>query len=202
MIAIVDYGVGNLRSVEKALQQVGAQTVVTSDGQTILDAGGVVVPGVGAFRDGMAQLRRQGLDRVICMVAAQGKPLLGICLGMQLLFESSEEMGFCEGLALLEGRVVRFPATGLKIPQTGWNRLWFAQQHPLLGGLSDGCYVYFNHSYFCQATAQEVVLAHAEYGIRYPVAVGCERVFGVQFHPEKSQEIGLRILRNFVEMAR
>lgn len=202
MIAIVDYGSGNLRSVEKALQQVGAQTVITSDGQIILNAGGVVLPGVGAFGDGMVELRRQGLDRVIRLVAVQGKPLLGICLGMQLLFESSEEMGFCEGLALLAGRVVRFPATGLKIPQTGWNRLWFAQQHPLLEGLSDGCYVYFNHSYYCHVASQEIVLAHAEYGICYPVAVGCGRVLGVQFHPEKSQEIGLRILRNFVEMTR
>jgi len=200
MIAVVDYGIGNLRSVEKALQQVGAQTVIAGDGQTILDAEGLVLPGVGAFGDGMKELRCHGLDRLIRMAVMQGKPLLGICLGMQLLFESSEELGFCEGLALLAGRVVRFPDTGLKIPQTGWNRIWFVQQHPLLDGLPEGCYVYFNHSYCCQPASQEVVLAQAEYGIRYPAVVGYGRVFGVQFHPEKSQEIGLRILRNFVEM--
>jgi len=199
MIVLVDYGIGNLRSVEKALQAVGAAVRLIDDPQAILGADKIVLPGVGAFGDGMAGLRQRRLVETICEAAQRGIPLLGICLGMQLLFESSEEMGMQAGLGLLPGRVQRFPSSNLKIPHTGWNQLEFQAGAPLLKGLESGCYAYFNHSYYCEPADPRLVLARASYGLSYASVVGKGRCFGVQFHPEKSQAVGLRILRNFVE---
>jgi glutamine amidotransferase len=197
-VALIDYGIGNLRSVEKALQAVGAETCLTSEAEVILAADKVVLPGVGAFGDGMAGLRERGLVEVVQQVVDQGRPFLGICVGMQLLFEASEEMGEHAGLGLLPGRVKRFPENELKIPQTGWNQLQFTAS-TLMEGLKTGCYAYFNHSYYCEPVEAGDILALTEYGVGYASIVGRDRLYGVQFHPEKSQAIGLQLLRNFVE---
>lgn len=199
MIALIDYGIGNLRSVEKALQTVGAQVSLTEAPEVILSAEKVVLPGVGAFGDGMAGLQKRGLIDTVQEVARRGTPLLGICVGMQLLFVVGEEMGEHAGLGLLAGRVRRFAEAGLKIPQTGWNQLFFRPDIPLLRGLENGVYAYFNHSYYCDPEEADDVLASTEYGLRYASVVGRDRLYGVQFHPEKSQAVGLQILRNFVE---
>jgi glutamine amidotransferase len=203
MIALVDYGIGNLRSVFKALLAVmgaaGTPVVLTSDPEQISAAQKVVLPGVGAFGDGMRGLAERGLIEPILEVARRGVPLLGICLGMQLLFESSAEMGQHAGLSLLPGRVRRFEAADLKIPQTGWNQLDICRPTALLEGLPPGSYAYFNHSYYCQPDDPATVLATSEYGLVYASVVGRGRLYGVQFHPEKSQAVGLQILRNFVE---
>jgi glutamine amidotransferase len=199
MIALVDYGIGNLRSVEKALASVGADVQLTSDPQVILSARQVVLPGVGAFGDGMVGLRQRGLEPAIREVASLGKPLLGICLGMQLFFERSDERGQHTGLGLLAGLVRRFPEAGWKVPQTGWNQLTILQDTPLLAGLSSGEYAYFNHSYYCEPAEPGDMLASTEYGLTYASVIGRGNLYGVQFHPEKSQELGLLILRNFVE---
>jgi glutamine amidotransferase len=199
MIALVDYGIGNLRSVEKALASVGADVKLTSDPGVILSARQVVLPGVGAFGDGMAGLRQRNLVPVILQIASQAKPLLGICLGMQLLFESSDEMGQHTGLGLLPGRVTRFPETIRKVPQTGWNQLNILQDTPLLAGLSSGDYAYFNHSYYCEPAENRDSLASTDYGFGYTSVAGRGSLYGVQFHPEKSQALGLQILRNFIE---
>ena len=199
MIALVDYGIGNLRSVEKALQAAGAQVCLTSEPQVILSAEKVVLPGVGSFGDGMAGLRERNLVEVIQSLPTKAIPLLGICLGMQLLFEVGEEMGNHIGLGLIPGCVRRFSASGLKIPQTGWNQLSFASGIPLLDGLENGCYAYFNHSFYCDPSAAADVLARTEYGLEYTSVIGRGRLYGVQFHPEKSQSVGLQLLRNFVE---
>jgi len=199
MIALVDYGIGNLRSVEKALQAVGAEVCLTSAPEIILAAEKVVLPGVGAFGDGMAGLRERRLESVIQSLPARGTPLLGICVGMQLLFDIGEEMGEHAGLGLIPGRVRRFPEAGLKIPQTGWNQLVFDPGIPLLQGLSKGCYAYFNHSFYCDPAESEDVLAWTEYGLQYASVVGRGCLYGAQFHPEKSQAVGLQILRNFIE---
>jgi glutamine amidotransferase len=203
MIAIVDYGVGNLRSVEKALQRVGARAMVTADPAVLDAAQGVVLPGVGAFGDGMAQLRaRQLVDPVMRQVERR-KPLLGICLGMQLLFEESDEMGLHRGLGLLPGRVVRFPEGELKVPHIGWNQLWRADPCPemaLLEGIPHGAHAYFVHSYYAAPEESGDVLASTDYGFEFASVVGRGRIFGAQFHPEKSQDVGLRLLRNFADM--
>lgn len=204
-IVLVDYGIGNLRSVQKALEYVGARVTLTEDPDLILAAEKVVLPGVGAFGDGMRGLRARGLDKAVREVAARGAPLLGICLGMQVLFEASEELGEHEGLGLLPGRVRRFPfsqtqspISGLKIPHTGWNQIEPCTDSPLLYGLPRGAYAYFNHSYYCDAQSADT-LAVTDYGGAYPSIVGCGRVYGIQFHPEKSQHVGLLLLKNFVE---
>ena len=202
MIALVDYGIGNLRSVEKALETVGAEVRLTSDPEVILAAEQVVLPGVGAFGDGMAGLVARGLEAPIREVIRQGVPFLGICVGMQLLFDESEELGRHKGLGILPGKVIRFSNNGLKIPQTGWNQLKIARPSPLLDGLDTGDYAYFNHSYYCGAADPAQVLARTEYGVRYPAVVGEGSLYSVQFHPEKSQWVGLQILRNFVEHCR
>lgn len=199
MIAIVDYGVGNLRSVQKALERVGAEAVVSGDPGTLAAAQGVVLPGVGAFGDGMAQLEARGLVQPVLRQVEAGKPLLGICLGMQLLFEESEEMGLHAGLALLPGRVVRFPEGDLKVPHIGWNQLQ-VRDNRLLAGIGDGSYAYFVHSYYVAAAEAEDVLATTEYGLQFAAVVGRNRVWGAQFHPEKSQEVGLRLLQNFSQL--
>jgi glutamine amidotransferase len=199
MIALLDYGSGNLRSVEKALETVGARVLLTDQPAVIRQADQIVLPGVGAFGDGMAGLRQRGLVEAIRAAAGRGTPILGICLGMQLLFETSEELGTYPGLGLLPGSVGRFPASGLKVPQTGWNQLDLDNPSPLLHGIRSGDYAYFNHSYYCQPASQAHVLASTEYGLRYASVVGSANLYGVQFHPEKSQAVGLQILRNFVE---
>ncbi len=199
MIALVDYGIGNLRSVEKALQAVGAEVNLTSDPLVIRSASKIVLPGVGAFGDGMAGLQARGLVEVIGEAAAGGIPLLGICLGMQLLFETSAELGQYAGLGLLPGKVCRFEADELKVPQTGWNQILFQPGSPLLEGLESGVYAYFNHSFYCDPTQPQDVCGWTEYGLRYASVVGRGRIYGAQFHPEKSQSVGLQMLRNFVE---
>jgi glutamine amidotransferase len=207
VIALIDYGAGNVRSVHKALKTVGAKVQLACEPDPISDAEKVVLPGVGAFGDCMAGLRRAGLVDALYQAIEQGKPLLGICVGMQVLFEEGEEMGRHAGLGLLPGRVVRFffpPSLTnekgclLKIPHTGWNQIEAVGTSPLLHDLPPGAWAYFNHAYYCQ-TLQEHVLAITDYGGPFPSVVGQGRVYGVQFHPEKSQKVGLHILRNFVE---
>lgn len=199
MIALIDYGIGNLRSVQKALEHVGADVCLTEDPQIILSADKVVLPGVGAFGDGMNGLRARGLVDVVQTVAARGTPLLGICVGMQVLFEVGEEMGQHPGLGILPGRVRQFSSSPiLKVPQTGWNQIEPCREHPLFTGLPPGAYAYFNHGYYCAAAAEHT-LALTDYGGHFPSLVGRDRIYGIQFHPEKSQSVGLRILKNFVE---
>lgn len=198
MIALIDYGIGNLRSVEKALAAVGARVSVTDDPEMISSARKVVLPGVGAFGDGMRGLRSRGLIEPLREIVAQEVPLLGICLGMQLLFERSEEHGEHQGLGLLPGRVRRFPQGHLKIPHTGWNRVTPCLRSPLLSGMGPDAFAYFNHSYYCEAEPMNTT-AETEYGLRFASVVGRGRVYGVQFHPEKSQHVGLTILGQFVE---
>ncbi len=200
MIAIVDYGMGNLHSVGKAVERLGYESVVTSDREALLAADAVLLPGVGAFGDAMEQLRETGLGDAVKAAAAAGKPLLGICLGMQLLFEESEEYGRHEGLGLLPGRVVRFQG-GLKVPHMGWNRLTFRQAgSPIFAGLEEG-HVYFVHSYHALAGRPEDVLATTDYPDAVTAIVGRGRVFGMQFHPEKSGAVGMKLLSNFLALA-
>ncbi len=198
MIALIDYGIGNLRSVQKALEHVGAEVRLTDDAGLILAADKVVLPGVGAFGDGMRGLRARGLEEVVCRVVQRGTPLLGICVGMQVLFEVGEERGEHRGLGLLPGRVKPFDAGSLKVPQTGWNQIEPARASALFRGLPAGAYAYFNHGYYCAACPEDT-LAVTDYGGRYPSVVGRGRLYGIQFHPEKSQNVGLVLLRNFVE---
>lgn len=201
-IALIDYGIGNLRSVYKAVQAAGGEVELTEDPQRVFAADKVILPGVGAFGDGVVGLRQRGLVEVILEVAQRQRPLLGICLGMQLLFEVGEELGQHAGLGLLAGRVSRLPDTPLlrlKIPHTGWNRVLPVGDSPLLAGVSANCYAYFNHSFYCVPTDDRVVLARTPYGLEYASVVGAGNLYGVQFHPEKSQAVGLQILRNFVE---
>lgn len=198
MITMIDYGIGNLRSVQKALEHVGAGVQLTSDPHKIRRAEKLVLPGVGAFGAGMAALRERELLAPIEDAAAAGTPLLGICLGMQLLFEASEERGRHEGLGLLPGRVLRF-GSGLKVPHIGWNQIEHDGTHPLLQGVAPGAHAYFVHSFYCQADDRSTVIAETEYGQRFAAIAGLEHVVGIQFHPEKSQQVGLRILRNFVQ---
>jgi len=206
VIAIVDYGVGNLRSVQKALELVGAAAVVSGHPEALAAARGLVLPGVGAFGDGMANLAERRLVDPVRRHVEAGKPLLGICLGMQLLFEESEEMGRHRGLGFLPGRVVRFPEGELKVPHVGWNRVWRnggprpAGAHGLLAGIDGGDHAYFVHSYYVLPGEPGDVLATTEYGLAFASVVGRERIWGAQFHPEKSQEGGLRLLANFAAL--
>lgn len=212
-IAIVDYGMGNLHSVSKAVERLGFEGLVTGDADAILGADGVVLPGVGAFGDAMEHLRASGLDGVVRQAALGGTPLLGICLGMQLLFGESEEHGRNAGLGLLPGRAVRFAggsagadaeggvSGGLKVPHMGWNRLEFLQpDNPLLAGLEEG-HVYFVHSYHVLPERKEDLLAVTDYGHPVTAIVGRGNVYGMQFHPEKSGELGMGLLRNFLALA-
>lgn len=201
MIAIIDYDAGNLKSVEKALALLGHPGVVTRDRKEILGADKVILPGVGAFGDAMNQLKKYELDRVIREAAEMGKPLLGICLGLQLFFEGSEESAGVEGLGLLRGQIVRFHEThGLKIPHIGWNSLKLQNDGRLFLGVPDDSYVYFVHSYYLQAEDSDIVKAVTEYGDTVHASVEKGNVFACQFHPEKSGAVGLSILKNFAEL--
>lgn len=199
-VVIIDYGAGNLRSVAKALEAVGADVDIAGEPAGLARADRVVLPGVGAFGDGMAQLERQGFIEPLRDLAASDTPLLGVCLGMQLLLERSAEMGDHAGLGLIPGEVVRFEPSARKVPHTGWNQIHPVHQSPLLAGLTEGSYAYFNHGYYCDA-AREVTAARTPYGVEFPSVIQSQRVFGVQFHPEKSQDVGLRILANFMELS-
>jgi glutamine amidotransferase len=201
-VILIDAGTGNLRSVQKALEAVGATVERTDDPQKVLLGKKVVLPGVGAFGDFMTGLHAKGLDDAVKAIAARGLPLLGICVGMQALFEIGEEMGEHEGLCLLRGTVVKFAdSLSVKIPHTGWNQVEVRKEAQLFHNIPDGSYVYFNHSYYCQASDWSDVIAETNYGIRYACAVRRENIFGLQFHPEKSQHVGLHILKNFLEAA-
>jgi glutamine amidotransferase len=200
MIAIIDYGVGNLRNVEKALEAVGKRALVTGDPGAIREAARLVLPGVGAFGECARRLRESGLDQLVLEAAEQNKPVLGLCVGLQLMFEEGHEFGIHKGLGLMRGRVVRFPESSLHVPQIGWNQIENVRAHPLLEGLSQGTYFYFVHSYHIETEDRSVVLAETEYGIRYPSICARGSVCGAQFHPEKSQDAGLRLLANFAVM--
>jgi glutamine amidotransferase len=197
MIAIVNYGVGNLRNVEKALEAVGVRAVITNDASAIRSADRIVLPGVGAFGECARGLSQSGLREVVIEAAKSGKPILGLCVGLQLMFDEGHEFGVHKGLGLMPGRVVRFPEDGPKIPQIGWNQVEDLRSHPLLDGITEGTYFYFVHSYRIEAGNPEDVLARTEYGIRYPSICARGSICGVQFHPEKSQNAGLRLLANF-----
>ncbi|MBQ7460110.1 MAG: imidazole glycerol phosphate synthase subunit HisH [Oscillospiraceae bacterium] len=198
MTAIIDYGVGNLFSLKSSFGAVGAEAEVTGDPERVAAADRIILPGVGAFGDAARKLREMGLDKVLTEEAAKGKPLLGICLGMQLLFEKSHEYGEHTGLGLIPGKVVPIPE-GVKIPHIGWNSLSFNKSSPLFKYIKDGDHAYFVHSYYA-ACPDGFVSAYTEYGMRLTASVERENVFGCQFHPEKSGEVGLNILRAFCEV--
>ncbi len=201
-VVLIDAGTGNLRSVQKALESFGAKVQRTEDPQKVIAGGRVVLPGVGAFGDFMSGLRARGLEEAVKEIAGRGVPLLGICVGMQALFEVGEEMGEHAGLGLLAGKVVRFAESlPVKIPHTGWNQVEVQGEACLFNGINSGAYVYFNHSYYCEPQNSSDVIGITDYGFRYACAVQRENIFGVQFHPEKSQAVGLRILKNFLEAA-
>jgi glutamine amidotransferase len=201
MIAIIDYDAGNLKSVEKALLRLGAETVVTRDAEVIAKADKVILPGVGAFGEAMEKLESFDLIDPIYKAVEQGKPFLGICLGLQLLFEYSEEKEGCKGLSLLKGGIKRIPdAPGLKVPHMGWNSLKVKEDAKVFRNLPEEPYVYFVHSYYLQAEEPEIVAATTEYGVTIHASVEKDNVFACQFHPEKSGEVGLAILKNFVEL--
>jgi glutamine amidotransferase len=199
-VAIIDYGVGNLRSVEKAFQAGGADAVVTSDERELRAADRLVLPGVGAFRACMEALSARGFDELVRERVEAGTPLLGVCVGMQMLFDESEEFGVTRGLGLLRGRVRRFPE-GLRVPQVGWNQVEWRKAHALAEGIEDESFFYFVHSYFCDEVEESDVLGATDYGARYASVVARGVVCGVQFHPEKSQAAGLRLLKNFADAA-
>ena len=202
MIAIVDYGAGNLRSVELALARLGVHTRVTADPDMLALADGLILPGVGAFSDAMAALGRSGTIPAVLEAVGAGRPLLGICLGMQLLLDGSEEGPGVPGLGPIPGEVRRLPGCGLKIPHMGWNSLTPAKPSPLFKGLPEEPYVYFVHSYACKAADPADVLAVTDYGVPFHAAVQRGRILGFQFHPEKSGDVGQKLLANFVEMVR
>ena len=201
MIAIIDYDAGNIKSVEKALTHLGEKPVIIRDREEILRADKVILPGVGAFGDAMAKLREYGLEEVIHEVVAKNTPFLGICLGLQVLFESSEEAPGVAGLGVLKGKICRIPDTdGLKIPHMGWNSLELQHNGRLFKGIEDNAYVYFVHSYYLKAEEEEIVTAKTQYGTTIHASVERGNVFACQFHPEKSSKYGLKILENFAKL--
>ena len=197
MIAIIDYGMGNLRSVQKGFEKVGRDAFITRDPEQVAQAKGVVLPGVGAFADAMTNLKASRLDQAVLKAVADGKPFLGICLGQQLLFEVSEEWGLTEGLGIFPGRVRRFPEGDLKVPHMGWNQVEIQKDNPLLDGIPDKSAFYFVHSYYVDPVDPEVIMGITEYAVRFSSFVGRDKIFGIQFHPEKSSALGLKILDNF-----
>lgn len=206
MIVIVDYGMGNLRSVHKALERVGFQASVTQDPAEVKKAAGLIVPGVGAFKKAMENLQELGLVNPIIEFVESGKPFLGICLGLQLLFSGSDEFGFQKGLSLFKGRVVRFPFSHpaasppkdlLKVPHMGWNTVHIHKRPPVLDGIADEAYFYFVHSYYPVPEEQEIVATTTDYGGEFVSSVSRGNLFACQFHPEKSQSVGLKLLKNF-----
>jgi glutamine amidotransferase len=207
MIAIIDYGMGNLRSVQKGFEKVGFEAVVTSDPRVVLEAAKVVLPGVGAFRDCMRNLEQGGFVEPILKVIRDGRPFLGICLGLQLLFTESEEFGLHKGLDIIPGRVTRFPegltegGQKLAVPHMGWNQISFKTPSPLFNGIKDSSDVYFVHSYYVTPDDISVVSTRTEYGIEFCSSIRRDNLVATQFHPEKSQATGLRMLRNFGEMS-
>ncbi len=202
-VVLIDAGTGNLRSVHKALEAAGARVTRTDAPEDVRRGQRLVLPGVGAFGDFMEGLRQRGLEAAVLEAVNRGVPLLGICVGMQALFEIGEEMGEHRGLGLLPGRVVAFPAAlreqGLKIPHTGWNFVQWARQNPLTAGLETGGYAYFNHSFYCLPSAETDIIGYTNYGFRFASAVQRDNLLGVQFHPEKSQRVGLQVLANFLQ---
>ncbi len=201
MIAIIDYGAGNLRSVQKACEVLGAETIITSDPEEILKAGQVILPGVGAFGDCMHSLDSIGLTDIVRKAATSGKPFLGICLGMQLLFESSEESPGIKGLGIFPGKIVKIPKQeGYKIPHMGWNSLTFTKESPLFEGLSPEPFVYFVHSFYAEPQDSSIVAATTHYCGDLTVSISHNNIFATQFHPEKSGDVGLKILENFIRM--
>ena len=201
MVAIIDYDAGNIRSVEKAIASLGYEAAVTRDADTILTADHVILPGVGAFGDAMDKLSSYGLVDVIRTVSCREIPFLGICLGLQLMFENSEEAPGVEGLGLLKGSILRIPEKDdLKIPHIGWNSLQYPSRGRLFAGVPDGAYVYFVHSYYLQAQEAGVVKATTEYGVEIHASVEKDNLFACQFHPEKSSDVGMKILQNFMEI--
>ncbi len=201
LIAILDYDAGNIKSVEKAMQLLGQEVAITRDKETILSAQKVILPGVGSFGDAMGKLRQYGLCDVIHEVVDKGTPFLGICLGLQLLFERSDEAPDVEGLGVLKGEILRIPESqGLKIPHMGWNSLEFRNDGRLFRKLPKEAYVYFVHSYYLKAADENIVTAVTEYGTQIDASVECNNVFACQFHPEKSSDVGIQILRNFISI--
>ena len=201
MIAIIDYDAGNIKSVEKALQKLGQEVVITRNAETILNADKVILPGVGAFGDAMNNLKKYNLDQVIYQVVEKNIPFLGICLGLQLLFERSDESKGVDGLGILKGEILRIPDQDeLKIPHMGWNSLHLQNDGRLFRGLEENAYVYFVHSFYLKAEDEEIVKATTEYSTHIHASVEKGNVFACQFHPEKSSDVGLQILKNFVEL--
>jgi glutamine amidotransferase len=206
MIAIIDYGMGNLRSVQKGFEKVGFEAVVTADPKMVLEADKVVLPGVGAFRDCMHNLEHGGFVEPLLKVIGEGRPFLGICLGLQLLFTESEEFGLHQGLGVIPGRVVRFPEgmsesnEKLAVPHMGWNQISFRNRAPVFAGIEEGANVYFVHSFYVKPEDESVVATTTTYGIDFCSAIWKDNIVATQFHPEKSQQIGLKILKNFGEM--
>lgn len=197
-VAIIDYGVGNLRSVEKAFAANGCEAVVSADENVLRAAERLVLPGVGAFAACMKALTERGFDRLVLDRVNEGTPLLGVCVGMQMLFEESEEFGTTSGLGLLAGRVRRF-GNDLVVPQVGWNQIRQNTRHPLYAGIPDRSFFYFVHSFYCAADDPDAVIGETDYGVSYASVVAHQNICGVQFHPEKSQTAGLRLLKNFSE---
>lgn len=203
MTGIIDYDAGNIKSVEKALLKLGEEAVITRDRDTLLNADRVILPGVGAFGDAMNKLRFYGLEEVIHELADKNIPFLGICLGLQLLFEESAESAGIKGLGLLPGRILRIPdEAGVKVPHIGWNSLSFPRKGRLFAGIEEGAYVYFVHSYYLKASDQGIVTAETEYGTCIHASIEKDNIFACQFHPEKSSQVGLSILKNFINIDR
>ena len=201
MIAIIDYDAGNIKSVEKAIQSLGEEVIVTRDAKVLLEAQKVILPGVGAFGDAMDKIRSYELEPIIHQIVDKGTPFLGICLGLQLMFEESDETPGVKGLGLLPGKILRIPdGDDLKIPHMGWNSLHFGKDTRLFAGITEGAYVYFVHSYYLKAEDESIVAASTEYGTHIHAAVEKDNVFACQFHPEKSSDVGLAILKNFIEL--
>jgi glutamine amidotransferase len=201
MITIVDYGMGNLRSVQKGFERVGSEARITSESSAIGAATKLVLPGVGAFGDAMTGLRERGLIEPICEYVASGRPFLGICLGLQLLFDRSHEDGIFPGLGIIPGEVVRFrDREGLKVPHMGWNQLRIRRPSTVLDGVEDGSFVYFVHSYYAVPAESSVTTAETDYPDAFTSIVSRDNIFATQFHPEKSQQVGLRLLRNFASL--